>query len=325
MSAWLSNSEPSDMAIMSVPVLHIHPTRMCNLACIHCYSTSGPKQQHHLAAEEILAASAGLKELGYLQASLSGGEPMLYPHRETLALGLKAQGYRVSVITNGWFADRITTLCAKDAVDDVSVSFDGLPCVHDKVRARKGAFDKAISCLRALRDMGQPVGAIVAVTRASMPQLPDLVDLLVKEGVASVQFHPVAEVGRARETPECTALSGEQLLRLLLLTRAFGDLYPQTRFSSDALTGNDIADAKLGDVGDLISPLIISETGDVQPLSYGVESALHLGNLKQGFRAPFVDDALSEVIRRAQRRSGAEIASAFFPEILAEAAGQPAL
>lgn len=312
------------MTVMAVPVLHIHPTRMCNLACAHCYSTSGPKQRGHLAASDILAASGKLFDEGYRQASLSGGEPLLYPERCALARGLKAQGYAVSVITNGWYPDRILPLCRAGLVDTVSISFDGLPCVHDTVRRRKGAFDKSLATLRTLRDADIRTGAVVAVTRASLPQLPDLVALLVQERISQVQFHPVAAIGRAQDDPDCADLTEEHLLRLLLLTRAFGDLYPQLPFSTDALTGQDIAAARMGRVGDLISPLVIEETGHVTPLAYGFASANRLGTVQDGFAAPRVTPALSAIITAAQRRCGTALASAFFPELVEQSHSPPA-
>ncbi len=310
------------MTIMSVPVLHIHPTRMCNLECLHCYSTSGPKQRDHLPAEMLLAASKRLRPEGYMQASLSGGEPLLYPERDVLATGLKAQGYLVSVITNGWYPDRIARLCAAGCIDTVSVSFDGLPCLHDRIRARKGSFDKAIETLHRLGAAGVMTGAVVAVTRASMPQLPDLVALLVQEGVKQMQFHPVAAIGRARISgATCNELDDECLLRLLLLTEAFGALYPEVPFSTDALTGQEIAAAKLGKPGDLISPLVIEETGRVTPIAYGFAREFSLGSLQDGFARPRVTKALSDVIRAAQGRCGATLASAFFPELVEESLG----
>lgn len=304
------------MTVMSFPVLHIHPTRMCNLACAHCYSTSGPSQRGHLAAGEILAASGRLFGHGYRQASLSGGEPLLYPDRQALAAGLKDQGYKVSVITNGWFPERVLPLCEAGHVDQVSISFDGLPCVHDLVRRRSGAFDKAIEALRALRDADVLTGAVIAVTRASLPQLPDLVALLVQERVCQLQFHPVAEVGRASGDADCAELTEEQLLRVLLLTRAFGEMYPHLPFSTDALTGQDIASARLGTEGDLISPLVIEETGRVTPVAYGFDRRQSLGSLQEGFADPFVTPALSQVIHAAQSRCGGKLASAFFPELV---------
>jgi len=68
------NSSPTGVA----PVLQLHPTRLCNIACAHCYSGSGPTVRGELPLEllsDCLEAAAGL---GYRQLAVSGGEPLLY-------------------------------------------------------------------------------------------------------------------------------------------------------------------------------------------------------------------------------------------------------
>jgi MoaA/NifB/PqqE/SkfB family radical SAM enzyme len=306
------------MAVMKTAVLHIHPTRMCNLACAHCYSTSGPAQRGHLPLDAILTASASLRDRGYTQASLSGGEPMLYPEIDALCRGLTEQGYAVSVISNGWFPERVLPLSVEGAIRTTSISFDGTACLHDRIRGRKGAFDKALSCLRALVKAGQKAGAVVAVTRAGLPQLPDLVALLVQDGVGQILFHPVAAVGRARAHPDtCTELDEEQLLRLLLLTQAFGQLYPEVPFGCDAATGMDIRASDLGREGDLITPLILDEEGRFFPLAYGIAETLSLGSLAAGIAPPVVTPDLARLIAATQETCATRYATAFYPELVA--------
>ena len=299
------------------PVLHIHPTRMCNLACAHCYSRSGPMARDHLALDTLLAGSANLFQHGYRQASLSGGEPMLYRDIDGLCDGLTSQGYGVSVITNGWFCDRIKRIAGKGHLHAVSISFDGLPCVHDVIRRRKGAFEKAHAGLTSLVEAGIETGAVVAVTRTSLPQLPDLVAVLRDAGAAQIQFHPVAAVGRATETPaECAELDEEQMLRLLLLTEAFRKLYPDTAFGTDALTGIDIANARIGQPGTLISPLVVDEDGRLHPFAYGMNAAHSLGTLQNRYAAPYVTSDMAKVIAATRTACEGKLASAFFPELV---------
>ncbi|WP_299041456.1 radical SAM protein [uncultured Tateyamaria sp.] len=313
------------MSDTPTPVLHIHPTRMCNLTCAHCYSRSGPMARDHLALDTLLAGSAGLFQHGYRQASLSGGEPMLYRDVDGLCAGLTAQGYQVSVITNGWYCDHVQRLSANGYLHSVSISFDGLPCVHDVIRRRKGAFEKAHAGLKSLVAAGVETGAVIAVTRSSLPQLPDLVAVLRDAGAAQIQFHPVAAVGRATETPgHCAELNEEQMLRLLLLTEAFRKLYPETAFGTDALTGIDIANAKIGQPGSLISPLVVDETGRLHPYAYGMNPAHSLGSLQDGHAAPYITAPMARVIAATRTACQRKLASAFFPELVHQAQ-QPTL
>lgn len=305
------------MTVTSPPVLHIHPTRMCNLACAHCYSRSGPSARNHLPIGQLLTGTQRLFTHGYRQASLSGGEPMLYPDIAELCRGLSRQGYHVSVISNGWFCNRIAPLAQAGHIHSVSLSFDGLPCIHDLIRCRKGAFRKSLDGLETLTRAGITTGAVVAVTRACLPQLPDLVAVLREAGATQIQFHPVAAVGRANDTPDtCAELDEEQMLRLLLLTEAFRKLNPDTGFATDALTGIDIDAAIIGQTDALISPLVIDENGALHPFAYGMDQAHCLGTLQKGFRQPRITNDLAGVIAATQATCGSKLASAFFPELV---------
>jgi len=60
------------------PILQVHPTRRCNLACAHCYTTSGPHEAGQLPLALLCAAVDDAVTLGYGQLAVSGGEPLLY-------------------------------------------------------------------------------------------------------------------------------------------------------------------------------------------------------------------------------------------------------
>ena len=59
-------------------IIHLHPTRLCNLACLHCYSESDPQQTAALDPAVVGDALEVLRAEGYAHVSLSGGEPLVY-------------------------------------------------------------------------------------------------------------------------------------------------------------------------------------------------------------------------------------------------------
>src|SRR6187402_1546244 len=66
-------------------IIHLHPTRLCNLACLHCYSESDPGQRTALEPAAIGSALEILRAEGYALVSLSGGEPLVYkPLRQVI-------------------------------------------------------------------------------------------------------------------------------------------------------------------------------------------------------------------------------------------------
>ena len=58
--------------------IQIHPTRKCNLSCLHCYSSSGPAYKEMLNVEALKIFLEYAYRNGFNNISVSGGEPFLY-------------------------------------------------------------------------------------------------------------------------------------------------------------------------------------------------------------------------------------------------------
>ena len=52
-------------------ILQVHPTRLCNLACAHCYSRSSPQERHALKPDVVAGAVEDAAQLGFSVVSLS--------------------------------------------------------------------------------------------------------------------------------------------------------------------------------------------------------------------------------------------------------------
>src|SRR5260370_11127222 len=86
-------------------VLQLEPLHTCNLTCTGCgrireYSTS---LKNVMALEDCLSAAA---ECDAPMVSICGGEPLIYPHIETLVKDLREQGRIVYICTNAMFMRR---------------------------------------------------------------------------------------------------------------------------------------------------------------------------------------------------------------------------
>ncbi|MFA3919095.1 radical SAM protein [Ruegeria hyattellae] len=301
-------------------IIHIHPTRFCNLSCAHCYSTSGPRLRDELSVDDILRATYRLRAFGYVWASLSGGEPTLHSEFAELCKGLSRQGYKVSVITNGWNIKNLLHSVAESAVDFCAVSFDGPEELHDKIRGRKGAFRAAMAGLSALKRRRLTVGAIISATRLSMPNLPTLTEKLAAAGASRIQFHPIAAVGRAKETAwsGLNELDDEALVRLIMMTRALEYAWPHVTFQCDATVSSNIDfKQQLEATGQLITPLVLSEQGDLLPYAYGIHRKFRLGTIHQSTIDPFVTKPLGELLKLAADRCKQGLATSYYSELCA--------
>ena len=280
-------------------IIHLHPTRLCNLACLHCYSASGPKEKAALSADDLSDALLLLKDEGYEQISLSGGEPMAYPHLAELIKLAKNIGYKVTMITNGTYPVKriqevVTTL------DGAAVSFDGLAAVHNEIRGRKDAYEKGLETLTILARSGLPVAAAVCVGPNTLPDLPDLVIELAETGVRVIQIRPVADAGRAKNNISLHNFTEAALARLYLVVLAL-----QEEFLNEVKIHCDLAPAKklwlqredyaalltsctdecnTGKINvplsELVNPLVITETGTLKPIAYDFNPSYNISNVK---------------------------------------------
>src|SRR3712207_1573775 len=85
----------------SARVVQVHPTRVCNLRCLHCYSESGPDQRGALDVDLLLRTLTDARHAGYDTLGVSGGEPLMYRPLPTLLEHARSLGMATTVTTNG--------------------------------------------------------------------------------------------------------------------------------------------------------------------------------------------------------------------------------
>lgn len=142
---------------------------LCNLACLHCFISCGPKNDSHdlMDLETVFDALDWARDYGVREYYFTGGEPFLHPDiREMIARTLE-QG-PLSILTNGmlideemagWLAEKFET--SKYSLD-LRVSLDGTtPEENDALRGR-GTFEKIISSIELLWEHG--INPVITVT-----------------------------------------------------------------------------------------------------------------------------------------------------------------
>ena len=278
-------------------VVHLHPTRLCNMACLHCYSESSPQQKTALDPIVLCEALQILRAEGYQAVSLSGGEPLVYPDLRTVVERSRAMGFRVTMISNGLLVtDRAADLLS--LLDGIAISFDGLAVSHNAMRGRADAFDRAASGLKRLADWGLPAAAAISLTREAIADLPDLADHLVSLGARALQIRPVAAAGRARALTGPAVYHATDYVRLYLVVLALQEELPSgIRVSCDLAPANGLwqqRDAYASLLGggattpseglplaDLVNPLVITEAGVVKPIAYDFDGRFDIASLNR--------------------------------------------
>ena len=298
-------------------VVQIHPSRLCNYQCVHCYSSSGPKVAPALDVRDILRTTQALAARGYTRAALSGGEPVLYPDFPKLVAGLADQGFSVSVITNGSRPVPLLAACDAGHVHHAAVSFDGLAPLHDHIRKKPGAYVAAINTVKSLRASGYSCGAVLSVTQKSMPQLPETISDVIRAGATHVQLHPLASVGRARDNADDIGqeLPAEALLRMLVLNEVLRARHPEVAFQCDVIAGTWLSQKVVQD-DTLISPLVLCDDGAIVPYAYDFSRAHTLGHVGDTNFSTTIGTALAPLLKHTTQRLSDVVATSFYRELV---------
>jgi MoaA/NifB/PqqE/SkfB family radical SAM enzyme len=274
-------------------VVQLHPTRLCNLRCLHCYSSSGPDQHGELDGDLLGQVLSDARAEGFTVAGFSGGEPLLYSRLGEVLRHARELGMITTVTSNGMLLDERRLKLLVGAVDLLAISLDGVPASHNRMRASDRAFETMVGHLDALRQTGIRFGFIFTLTLHNLHELEWVVNFAIEQGAKLLQVHPLEEVGRARqalpgarpdtieaayaylEVSRLQALVGDRLrIQLDLANRNALRTEPERVFA-----GELSSDYRGRPLAEVLSPVIVEADGTVVPIQHGFGRAYALGNV----------------------------------------------
>lgn len=145
--------------IRSLPVLVLFPHNRCNCRCVMC-DIWRIRQVREITPADLERQLQSLRDLQVRWVVLSGGEPQLHSDLATLCRLLQREGVRITLLTAGLLLGSQAELIAS-MVDDLIVSLDGPPAVHEYIRQRPRAFERLAQGIAAVRRL-QPKMSISA-------------------------------------------------------------------------------------------------------------------------------------------------------------------
>lgn len=154
-------------------------TARCPLRCRHCFyhQELSTDDRDELSIAEVGHLTPSLGPLLWL--CLTGGEPFLRDDLAEIAASFSdhAQPRHISVVTSGWFPDRVADLlpeiqrAAPGSFIHFNVSIDGFEDVHDQVRDAPGAFARAMETIEIVKGLrGRDLGLGIATTFNALNQ-----------------------------------------------------------------------------------------------------------------------------------------------------------
>lgn len=185
-------------------------TSRCPLDCMHCYNES-PRKTDELSGSRAMAIAREIVELKIFSVCLSGGEPCMREDFLKIAKFLRAHRIPVSTVTNGWFITEKTAGEYARCFNNVQVSIDGGTAeVHDKIRARKGSFKRAVNAVKWLKKQGvYEVSIACTLNKYNVAGFYELVELCLEIGADKLRVQPVVLVGNAGKNSDMEAPENE--------------------------------------------------------------------------------------------------------------------
>lgn len=139
----------------------------CNLRCKHCFATALKNEKRRkITPQEYKGIVLQAMELGAVNFSFQGGEPMLYPELFDYIKNTFPERNLISVTTNATLLNQKKIIELKKAgVDILTISLDSaIPTEHDHFRGVKGTFEKVMETIELALNTGMKVtlGAVVS-------------------------------------------------------------------------------------------------------------------------------------------------------------------
>jgi mycofactocin radical SAM maturase len=273
----------------------------CNLACVHCLSSSGRRDPLELTTDELLRVVDELADMQVFYVNIGGGEPTLRPDFWDVVDYCVESRVGVKFSTNG---SRITPaiaqrLAATDYVD-VQISIDGADAATNDAVRGDGTFAIATTAMQHLADAGfADFKVSVVVTRDNAEQLDDFVALTDRYG-AQLRLTRLRPSGRGAEVWDRLHPTADQQRALYhwlldhprVLT---GDSFFHLSALGEPLPGLNLCGA--GRVVCLIDPI-----GDVYACPFVIDDKFKAGNVRAagGFATVWRESALFTELREPE-------------------------
>lgn len=207
-------------------------TWRCNLSCRHCGSDckSSSLLPDMPVEDFIKVVDSILPHVNphHLNIVITGGEPLVRNDLEKAGRMLYDRQLSWGIVTNGLLLtqERFRKLRAA-GLHNITISLDGLRDTHNWMRCHPESFCNALAAIRMVakaEDLNFDV--VTCVNRRSLPELPQIKELLTDAGVKGWRLFTIFPSGRAANYPEFDLTENEvtQLMDFIVATREEGHI-----------------------------------------------------------------------------------------------------
>lgn len=180
-----------------------HITDRCNLRCLHCYQDNFSDSlddidRLKLYADKVLGSGLARR----MAVNITGGEPLLYPHIETLLRyihffdALK----EINIITNGTFVnDRLLELIGSlQKIKYIKISLESPdPLTNDRIRG-KNNLETVTANLERFKKTGKEILIMMTLASYNAGDVEKMLEFVERYSLSGVIFERFVPLGNGR-------------------------------------------------------------------------------------------------------------------------------
>lgn len=187
--------------VRSLPVLVLYPHSRCNCRCLMCDIWKNTSV-NEISAKELEAHLDSIQKLTVKWVVFSGGEPLMHSDLFRLSAMLRTRNIRVTVLSTGLLLNRNASRLA-GGVDDIIVSLDGPPAVHDEIRRVPAAFAALQQGIQDIQknNPAMPISARCTLQKKNHAYVQETAQVAKRLGLSSISFLAVDLTSEAFNRP----------------------------------------------------------------------------------------------------------------------------
>lgn len=200
--------------ISELPIVVLFPHNRCNCRCVMC-DIWRIREVRELRPDDLRPHLESFRVLGVREVVFSGGEAQLNRDLGELARMLRAEGIHLTLLTAGLLLQSRAAEVA-ETIDELIVSLDGPPEIHDRIRNVPKAFERLATGVGAVRDLRPDfrITARTTIQKANFRCLDATLATAKMLGLNGISFLTVDTSSAAfnREVPWSESRSSQLLL-----------------------------------------------------------------------------------------------------------------
>jgi mycofactocin radical SAM maturase len=255
-------------------------TYSCNLACVHCLSSSGRRDPRELTTSEAMSVIDEMRALQVFYVNIGGGEPTIRPDFFSLVEYATDNQVGVKFSTNGSRIDEATARrLANLDYTDIQISLDGADAATNDAIRGAGSFTTAVNAMDNLADAGfGPFKISVVMTRENIPQLDQFSDLADRYG-AQLRLTRLRPSGRGADVWHRLHPTQDQQVDLYHWLLAHPNvLTGDSFFHLNALGPDNLEGLNLCGAGRVVC--LVDPVGDVYACPFVLHDEFRAGNVR---------------------------------------------